>query len=102
MFGLTTLGAVHTLISLVALASGLWLLARDGQIASRNSLGRVYLAATALTALTALGIFRHGHAGAPHALAVMTLLAVAVGLGAERLGWFGRWSRHAQVVCYTT
>jgi len=51
MFGLTTLGAVHTLVSLVALASGLWLLARDGQIASRNALGRVYLAATVLTAL---------------------------------------------------
>ena len=40
MFGLTTLGTIHTAISLVALAAGIVALARDKQISPDNGLGR--------------------------------------------------------------
>jgi len=102
MFGLTTLGAVHTAISLVALASGFLALWREREISLRSSLGRTYVVTTALTAATALGIFQHGGFGPPHMLAILTLLALAIGCLAAFTGLFGGWSRYAQAVSFST
>ena len=41
MFGLTSLGLVHTAISLVAVAAGFVALCRDGRITPANRLGQV-------------------------------------------------------------
>lgn len=101
MFGLTTLGAIHTAISLVALVSGIWTLARDKEISTRTSLGRTYLVTTLLTALTGLGIFRHGGFGPPHVLSLLTLVALAVGYAASATGVLGRRSRYLQAICYS-
>lgn len=101
MLGLSTLGLIHTAISLVALVCGLILLLRDGQISPRARFGRTYLIATLLTALTALGIFRHGGFGPPHALAIMTLVALGVGAAASYSGLFGRAGRYVEAVCYS-
>lgn len=101
MFGLTTLGLVHTAISLVAVVAGFWSLARDREIAAHTSLGRLYLVTTLLTAATGLGIFQHGGFGPPHVLSILTLLALAVGAAAAYGGAFGRWSRHVQVVSFS-
>ncbi len=101
MLGLTTLGMVHTAISLVAVVSGFWVLARDKEISARSSLGRTYLLTTLLTAATGLGIFQHGGFGPPHALSILTLLALAAGAAAEFSGVLGRWSRQAQAACYS-
>ena len=98
MFGLTTLGIVHTAFSLVALASGFAALVRYKEISPNDRLGQVYLAATLVTAATALGIFRHGGFGPPHMLAILTLLALAVGVIAGTTQVFGRASRYVQAV----
>ena len=102
MLGLTTLGVVHTAISLVAVVSGFWALARYKEISTRNQLGRTYLIATLLTALTGLGIFQHGGFGPPHVLSILTLLALAVGTVAAVTGLFGRWSRYVHAISYST
>lgn len=102
MSGLTTLGIIHTAISLVAVASGFWTVARDKEISPQNALGRTYLIATFLTAATGLGIFQHGGFGPPHALAILTLLALAVGAVAVFGSTFGGWSRYVQAICFTT
>ncbi len=60
MFGLTPLGVVHTAISLVAVIAGIVALVRDKRISGSNGLGKVYVITTALTCLTAFGIFQHG------------------------------------------
>lgn len=101
MLGLTTLGVIHTAISLVAVVCGIWVLGRDKEISARTSLGRSYLATTFLTAVTGLGIFQHGGFGPPHALAVLTLLALAVGMAAAFTGVLGRRSRYLQTICYS-
>lgn len=90
MFGLTPLGAVHTLISLLALGSALLALGRHHAIAWRSRLGRWYVCTTVLTCLTGFGIFQHGGFGVPHALGVLTLLVLAASAAAEYAGWFGR------------
>lgn len=101
MLGLTTLGTIHTAISLVAIASGFWALARYKELSPADRLGRTYLVTTFLTAATGLGIYEHGGFGPPHVLSLLTLLALAVGTVAARAGTFGRWSRYVQAVSFS-
>src|ERR1700690_3440399 len=56
MLGLTPLGIVHTAISLVAIVYGVIALLRYKEISPQNRAGQIYLIATLLTAVTALGI----------------------------------------------
>ena len=102
MIGLTTLGVFHTAIALVAVVCGFIALARDKEISATDRLGRVYLILTLVTAVTALGIFRHGAFGPPHALAVLTLVALAVGTVAASSQLFGRASRYVTAISYSS
>jgi uncharacterized membrane protein len=102
MLGLTTLGIVHTAISLVAVVCGFWAVARYKEISLQTALGRSYVVTTLLTALTGLGIFAHGGFGPPHGLAVLTLLALGLGTAAAYTGVLGRRSRYLQAVCFST
>ena len=77
MLGLSTLGLIHTAISLVALAAGLILIVRDGVISPRARFGP------------------------PHALAILTLAALAAGWAASYTGTFGPASRYVEAVCYS-
>ncbi|AXQ27525.1 hypothetical protein D0B54_01990 [Solimonas sp. K1W22B-7] len=83
MLGLTSIGIIHTAISLVAVGAGFYSLARHGAIAWRHTAGRTYVLATALTCLTALFIFQHGGFNKAHVLGIFTLLVLAVAWGAE-------------------
>ena len=102
MFGLTPLGAFHTLISVIAIATGFWAFARDREIAPATRLGQLYLAATAITAATGLAIFQHGSFRIGHMFAIATLAAVAVGTLAATTALFGRASRYVQAVFYSS
>lgn len=84
MFGLTTLGAVHTAISLVALLAGALAFLRYGAITLQTRTGQWYLWATVLTCLTGFGIFQHGGFGKPHILGVVTLLVLGLVVVAGR------------------
>jgi len=101
MFGLTLLGTIHTLLSLVALATGFACLARDGRIEAGQRLARIYLWATVATCVTGFGIFRHGGFGPPHVLGVITLvvLAFAAWPGGARV--FGARWRYVTTVAYS-
>jgi uncharacterized membrane protein len=100
--GLTTLGIIHTAISLVAVFCGFYALFRDREISLKNRLGQTYVVTTLLTALTGFGIFQHGGFGPPHVLGVLTVLALAVGTVAGTTALFGRASRYVQAVSFTT
>lgn len=76
MLGLTSLGVIHTAISLVAVGAGVVGLVRDQRIDLGNGAGKTYLLMTVLTCLTGFGIFEHGGFGKPHALGVLTLLVL--------------------------
>ena len=98
MLGLTPLGVVHTAISLVALAAGIWALLRDRAILPGSTLGKVYIWTTVLTCLTGFGIFQHGGFGKPHALGVLTLVVLAVAVAAGRGSWAGRAAPYLQTL----
>ena len=102
MFGLTQLGAVHTLISLVAVAAGIVSFVRYGSISLRTRVGGVYVVATVLTCVTAFGLFRTGAFGPGHAIGVLTLIVLAFAVLVEKRARAGTTPKAIEVVSYTT
>jgi uncharacterized membrane protein len=100
MYGLTQLGVIHTLISLVAVFAGLWAFFRDQRINPGNTAGKVYIYATILTCVTGFGIFAHGGFGKPHALGIITLLTLGLAWLADRRK-FGARSAAVSVCAYS-
>jgi uncharacterized membrane protein len=95
------LGWLHTLMGITALVSGAFTLFKYKEIRLQNRSGQLYLATTLITAATALAIFQRGEFGPGHVLAVMTLLALAVGTVAATTQIFGKFSRYLQALSYT-
>jgi len=98
---ITPLGWLHTVLGALAVLTGIYSLWKHGAITLDNRIGQFYLVATLITALTALAIFQRGTFGPGHALAIMTLLALAAGTLAAKTSIFGRWSAHLQALSYT-
>jgi hypothetical protein len=101
MFGLTQLGVVHTVISLVAVAAGILAFARYGSISLRTGTGRIYVVMTALTCLTGFPIFQHGGFGPPHAVGVLELVLLGFAAALEKHAFLGALSRAFETVTYT-
>lgn len=90
MFGLTSLGFVHTLLGLVALLSGLACFWQQGAISSRSRAGQIFILTTVMACLTGFGVFQRGGFNIAHALGGVTLVVLGVAAWAERwqpLGW---------------
>ena len=96
--GLTSLGIVHTAISLIAVIAGLMALFRHKEITLRTGLGQVFVWTTVLTCLTGFGIFQHGGFGKPHVLGIVTLVVLGLAVLAARTALFGRFSKGVEVV----
>jgi uncharacterized membrane protein len=98
---ITPLGWLHTAMGIVAILSGAIALAKFKEISLETRPGQIYLGTTLITAATALAIYQHGGFGPAHGLAVMTLLALSVGMIADLAAVFGRLSRYVRAFCYT-
>ncbi|MFT5501625.1 MAG: putative membrane protein [Woeseiaceae bacterium] len=95
------LGWFHIVMGVVALGSGAFTLAKFKEISLQTRSGQIYLGTTLITAVTALAIFQHGKFGPGHALAVMTLLALALGMVAAKTNLFGKLSRYVQAIGFS-
>lgn len=98
---ITALGWFHTAMGIVALGSGGYTLVRFKEITLQTRSGQIYLVTTLITAATALAIFQHGKFTPAHTLAVLTLLALAVGTVAATTDLFGTLSRYVRAISYT-
>ena len=101
MLGLTSLGLVHTAISLLALAAGIAALLNYRHILWSTSAGKAYVVATILTCLTGFGIFQHGGFGKPHALGIITLLVLGIAWVAGTTKVLGRASAYVETLSYS-
>jgi uncharacterized membrane protein len=99
-YGLTSLGIFHTIISFIALFTGIFLIARDRKITWDTVPGKVYVITTLIVCVTGFGIFQHGGFGKPHALGVVTLLVFVVIVAAHR-NMLGKASPHIEMGAFT-
>jgi hypothetical protein len=87
---LSTLGLIHTALSFIPLAAGIYALARFRTIRPQSPSGRIYMAGLALSVFTAFGLSSKGGFNAGHALGILALLAVLGALLAPKLSLLGR------------
>lgn len=87
---ISTLGAAHTLISLVPAIVGLYSFARYRGIDTATQAGKVYLGGLLLAVLTSFGLSSSGGFNAGHALGILALLSVSGALLISRLRLFSR------------
>jgi uncharacterized membrane protein len=76
--GLSGLGTFHTIIGIVAIVAAIISFVRFGKIDLTQLSGKIYFYTTAVTALTALGISKHGGFNAGHIFSVFILILVVV------------------------
>jgi uncharacterized membrane protein len=100
IYGLTYLGVIHTLISLVAVVAALIAFVRDKGIVPASTLGRTYIWTTVFTCLTGFGIYQHGGFGKPHVLGIVTLLVLGLAWLADQRK-FGARSAAIATVSYS-
>lgn len=101
MPAITPLGWLHTVLGAIAIISGVVTLVKYKEITLETRSSRVYLFATLVTAVSALGIYQHGSFGPGHGLALMTLLALGVGTVAAKKQLYGDTSRYVQAISYS-
>lgn len=89
---LSSLGIVHTAISLVPVVAGLFAFSRHRAVKPKTRSGMVYLAGLTVSVLTSFGLSSTGHFNAGHALGILALLAAFGGLLVPRLHFLG-WLR---------
>ena len=99
---LSPLGILHTVVGIGAVLAVFFLLWQDKQIRIDRTLGKLYLLATVLTAASALGIFKHGGFNTAHGLAVLTILAVLVGIAATKTSILGGYQKYFVALCFSS
>lgn len=99
---LSVVGIFHTLFGLIALVSAGWLIIKSHHIDIKQRLGKIYVVATAITAGTSLFIFNHGGFNIAHALGVLTLGALLVGLLLSFFKLFGKFTAYLQLIAMSS
>ena len=102
MPAMTLLGWFHTVLGVLAVLSGFYILFKYQFISLKHLLGKVYIIITFLVAASALAIYNQGGFGIAHVLAVLTLFALFGGLIVEKTELFGSLSKYIQALAYTS
>lgn len=98
---MSPLGFVHTVISLVALASGFAAFIRYREISPETRAGRLYVITTILTCVTGFFIFHHGGFNKAHVLGIITLVVLGMAAAVKRTRTLGGASPYVAVVGYS-
>lgn len=95
---MSTLGIIHTALSVLPILFGLWAFLRDGSIDPANRLGRLYLLSMVASIVTSFGLSRAGGFNPGHALGIIALLLMGLAVLAPRLGWLGNGVPYVQTL----
>tara|TARA_Y100000385_G_scaffold133900_1_gene138993 strand:- start:3937 stop:4431 length:495 start_codon:yes stop_codon:yes gene_type:complete len=102
MPAMTMLGWFHTVLGVLAVLSGFYILFKYQFISLKNLVGKVYILITFLVAASALAIYNQGGFGIAHVLGVLTLFALFGGMIVEKTELFGSLSKYIQALAYTS
>jgi len=95
---LSAFGAFHTVLSVIPVVAGLTAFVRHGRIDPASGVGKVYLGGMLASILTAFGLSSTGHFNAGHALGILTLIVMTVGIFAPRIRVLGRAAAYVQTL----
>lgn len=86
--GLSNLGIFHTAVGIIAIIAALISFVRFGKINLIHLTGKIYFYGTVITALTALGISRHGGFNPGHVFSILIFILVLIAflLSAKKKG----------------
>jgi hypothetical protein len=96
MFGISTLGWVHTLGSLPAIPVALYMLARYGRIVPASKLGGIYFISMLIGATT---VFLVTHQPAGYVVGTATIVLLLAGYGVGRVSSLGRAAEYIETIC---
>jgi hypothetical protein len=94
------LGVLHTTLGLVAFAAGVRAVWRDGRMGLGKRLGQTYIWSTVGTCVIGFALFARDGSGLAYALAILTLLLIAVGVWPAGPLLFGRRWRQVRTVSF--
>ena len=97
---ISLIGWIHTILGTLAILVALFIIVNQGYIKSTNNLGKFYIIATLITASTALMLYKNGGFNLAHVLALLTLVAIFLGISSEKYNIFG-FSKYIQAMSYT-
>ena len=97
---ISLIGWIHTILGTLAILVALFIIVTQGYIKSTNNLGKFYIIATLITASTALMLYKNGGFNLAHILAVLTIVAIFLGISSEKYNIFGL-SKYVQSMSYT-
>jgi uncharacterized membrane protein len=87
---MSALGIVHTVISVPPIVFGLIGFIRDGQIDPRRRIGQLYMAGLVASIVTSFGLSSSGGFNPGHALGLLALALMGVGVVVEKIRVLGR------------
>lgn len=96
MFGISSLGWVHTLGSLPAIPVAAYMLARHGRIVPRSRLGAVYFVSILIGATT---VFLVAHQPVSYGIGAATIVLLLAGYGAGQLPILGGAAKYVETIC---
>jgi hypothetical protein len=76
--GLSNLGIFHTIIGIIAIATGLISFVKYAKINLATASGKIYFYGTIIASLTALGLSKHGGFNAGHIFSLLILILVVI------------------------
>ena len=85
---ISLIGWIHTILGTLAIIVAVFIIAAQGFIKSKNNLGKFYIIATLITASTALMLFKNGGFNLAHLLAILTIVAIILGITSEKYNIF--------------
>ena len=97
---ISLIGWIHTILGTLAIIVAVFIIAIQGFIKSKNNLGKFYIVATLITASTALMLFKNGGFNLAHLLALLTIVAIILGITSEKYNILGI-SKYIQAMSYT-
>lgn len=95
---LSLTGAVHTVLSVIPLAAGLFSFARYGRIDPATGVGKVYWGGMIASVLTSFALSSTGHFNPGHALGIVAIIVMLAGTFAPRVRFLGRSALYLQTL----
>ena len=96
MFGISSLGWIHTLGSLPAIPAAVYMLARHGRIVPRSKSGVLYFVSMLIGIAT---VFLLAHQSVSVGIGIVTLVLLLAGYGVGHVSALGRAGIYIETIC---